>query len=458
MSRQHTGSHQRTSRASSSRHTSVGGRKQARSESSSNSRSQNRIDVPAHSIAVIGGGASGLMAAVFASGALRIDGDIVSIGDAKTHRPVDVYEAQTRTGKPVLVTGAGRCNITNAHVSSDAYRNPGFVDKAFATCTPKMVRAAFSSLGLEIYEEDEGRCYPVTNRASTVVDVLRAAIDRAGVSEHCSRRIEGIRRTSRGLFVRMPDGQAGPYDAVIIATGGKPAHDVIPEGVPSTAMRPTLAPLRVRGVNLRPVDRMRARCVLSCNGHVEAGEAMFRPDGVSGIAAFNVSRFARPGDELVMNLAPWASSPAFFSKRAKRIHPTTWEDMCRGIFLPRVGQMILSYCGIAPHDAFDPSRVHDFERAATGMKLVVEGIADPSRAQVHRGGVQVSSIDATTMQVKEHPYVYIVGEGIDVDGPCGGYNLHWAWTSGMIAGAHAYEHAHKTASTGHTSNVEGGRS
>lgn len=394
------------------------------------------------------------MAAVFASGALRVDGEIVSIGDEKAYRHVDVYEAQTRTGKPILVTGAGRCNITNAHVSSGAYGNAEFVDKAFGACTPKMVRDSFSSLGLEIYEEDEGRCYPVTNRASTVVDVLRAAIGRAGVSERCSRRVEGIQRTSRGLFVRMPDGQAGPYDAVIVATGGRPAHDVIPEGVQNMTMRPTLAPLRTHGVNLRPVDRMRARCVLSCNGHVETGEAMFRPDGISGIAAFNISRFANSGDELVMNLAPWASSPTFFSERAKRIHPTTWEDMCRGIFLPRVGQMVLSYCGIAPHDAFDPSRMRDFERAATHMELVIDGIADPARAQVHRGGVQVSSIDAMTMQVKGIPRVYVAGEGIDVDGPCGGYNLHWAWTSGMIAGVHAYKAA---SIRDYTSNAEDGR-
>jgi len=407
---------------------------------------QNRMThrIAGSAIAVIGGGAAGLMAAVVASGALEVrqDGPALPSSDAH-YRQVTLYEAQNRTGKPILVTGAGRCNITNAQVSPSAYRNDAFVTQAFSKCPPSQVMDAFSLLGLGVYEEDEGRCYPVTNRATTVVDVLRAAMLRAGVEEQCHRRVEALEHTPEGWYVCMPDGKEGPYAAVVIATGGKPAAHILPDDVPCTPLQPVLAPLKIQGVNLRPVNRMRARCILSYKEHSEVGEAMFRSDGISGIAAFNISRMVSPGDTIVLNLTPDAQAISdgqgeiFFARRAEQIHPRTWEDMCRGLFLPRVGQIILSYAGLSGQDTFDRDRLPDFVHAATHMELTVEGIADPGRAQVHRGGIDVSTIDPHTMELRQYPGLFVAGEGVDVDGPCGGYNLHWAWTSGLLAGAAA---------------------
>lgn len=404
-------------------------------------RARTHISVPSLSVAIVGGGAAGLMASLFASGYLCIrNGHVQRSAKAQSFVHVDIFESQKRTGKPILATGAGRCNITNAHISIDAYYNSSFVHTVFGIYPAHMVRDAFHLVGLGIYEEDEGRCYPVTNKATSVVDVLRASALASGVREICTHRVETVVHERRGWTVVMPDTTYGPYACVIDATGGHPYGHILPDGVHVHPFHPVLAPLELSGVNFGPVNRLRSACILSCRGHHEVGEAMFFSHGISGIAAFNISRIAHPGDTVVVNLAPWAKSRDYFVERAHVLRPTTWNDMCRGIFLPRVAHMIASYAQISLSDPFAEADIPAFVRAATHMSLTFDGIANPGRAQVHRGGVDVSAIDPASFEILSVPKgLYAVGECVDVDGPCGGFNLHWAWTSGIAAGSHIFQ-------------------
>ena len=179
----------------------------------------------------------------------------------------------------------------------------------------------------------------------------------------------------------------------------------------------------------------------------EKGEGLFRKYGVSGIAIFNLSRFAQPGDEVVLDFVPNLTRDdlqALLNERAAAFTAlggpaATCEDALRGLVLPLVAEALLIILKLKP---FDPATTKNMHRASMALKrfrLRVEGPGDAKQCQVHRGGFDCSEINPKTMEFYGFPGLYAAGEMLDVDGPCGGYNLHWAWTSGLLAGMSAIE-------------------
>ncbi|MEG0759795.1 MAG: NAD(P)/FAD-dependent oxidoreductase, partial [Raoultibacter sp.] len=174
----------------------------------------------------------------------------------------------------------------------------------------------------------------------------------------------------------------------------------------------------------------------------EDGEVLFRDYGVSGIAIFNLSRFAQRNDLLSLDLiSAWDEGAliAEFERRCRQFPKRPVVELCAGIAQTPVIRAVCKVADVAPDATLPAAQVKDLVRAFKGFELPVEGIGDVRQCQVRRGGFAVDGFDPATMQSCICPGLYVAGEALDVDAPCGGYNLHWAWTSGILAGRSAVE-------------------
>ena len=425
-------------------------------------------------IAIIGGGAAGLAAAIAAARGAR-DAEVV------------VFEADERVGRSILATGNGRCTFSNAQVDAGVYRHAEFVQAAFdelarqvcvgeraaesrgvtaeymaASCvidervpSPQVVddpvHAFFAELGLMWREESEGRLYPLANKASSVLDVLRAALVREGVQLSCERRVTHVDAPDHvgGRYhLRFADDSVEHAHAVIVATGGHTARELVPGHLAFVEPQPVLGPLRTDTTLVKPLNNIRVRCtatLVAPDGTPrasEVGEVLFRDYGVSGIAIFNLSRFAETGDTLTLDLLPQlddVACEAQLQARLNRIGAPTGEELFTGMLLPAVARAVLKQAGLRTEAARTVRDVPVLARALKAFTLTVHGIGDARQCQVSRGGFAVEAFSPRTMEAYDLPGLHVVGEALDVDAPCGGYNLHWAWASGLIAGRHAAE-------------------
>jgi len=400
-------------------------------------------------LAIIGGGAAGLVAAIAAGERAR---------ELAVPCEVVVYERDDRVGRSILATGNGRCNFSNLDLNLYEYHNADFVRRAYeAAGDMRFVRDFFDSVGLEWRAEPDGRLYPLANKASVVVDVLRAAASDLGVREACEQEVATIeppRAPGKPFTLRMKDGVFQRADAVIVACGGRHLPSLSVDGLSPTPLQPVLGPLAVapRDIPLvRELDNIRVRCnavlMREREGEYvaiasERGELMFRKYGVSGICVFNLSRLARPNDHIVINFLPEGLDEfpgdyltARWRALADRFgEPVTYEQMLRGFLLPRVSEALLKQRGIKPNEPCDVQGIGELARMTASFTLTVKGVGDEGLCQVRRGGVPVEAVSPESMEVADCPGLFVAGEALDVDGPCGGYNLHWAWTSGYLAG------------------------
>lgn len=411
-------------------------------------------------LAIIGGGASGLAAAVAAARALRECG--LAVGEDVE---VEVFEADERVGRSILATGNGRCNFSNSKLDLGLYRNGEFAGQVLGglaargvagSSAPGAARedpvlAFFADLGLEWREEADGRLYPLANKASSVLDVLRAALADAGGREVCDMRalrIDAPAREGDRFHLRFADGAVEHADAVVLAVGGRAVGQLeLPGGLSASPMEPVLGPLRTENSVTRRLNNIRVRCAVELeDAHGapkarEEGEILFRDYGVSGIAVYNLSRFAEPGDVLVTDLLPFVPADEaetyLYARRrrmASRRGGLTAEDFLRGLVLPLVGEEVLLVAGLDGKAPFRKQDVPALARALKGLRFGVLGIGDPKQCQVARGGLSPDDLDPSTMGLRGVEGLCAAGEAVDVDGPCGGYNLHWAWASGIVAG------------------------
>ena len=408
-------------------------------------------------LAVIGGGAAGLTAAITAGEQARACGfplDII------------VFERDDRVGRSILATGNGRCNFSNHNIKFFQYHNYVFVGEAIGRIgiapDDDMVHSFFANHGLAWREEADGRQYPQANKASVVVDVLRASAAAVGVREACEREVVAVeppRDSGKPFTLRMADGVFERADADIVACGGKAMSSLRAEGLDVLPLQPVLGPLRCSAEDAkltRELDNIRVRCDVSlARPHgdecaivaIEHGELMFRKYGVSGICVYDLSRLFELGDELRINFLPdfdpfeREEVEAFLGERwnvlATTFGTVSYGGFLRGLLLPRVYEALLKREGKHPDDPCSKADARDLACMLTMFPLGLEGIAEPDQCQVRRGGFDVAGFDSHSMEARNIAGLYACGEALDVDGPCGGYNLHWAWASGIIAGRSA---------------------
>lgn len=373
-----------------------------------------QVELPHHAdICVVGGGAAGLVCAIVA---------------AERGARVVVLERDLECGRSILATGNGRCNFSNSSLDCGQYNDPEFVRLVVGADWLGDVLSFFRESGLMWVEESEGRLYPFSRQAASVRNVLVSRARRSGVILACARGVRDITRAEDGFVV----GFASPLDDdetlfirathVVLATGG-PSDGQLDVGLRTHPARPILCPIACAGPALKALDGRRAyvRAELRRGAQtivLSRGEMLFRPYGLSGIVMFDLSRYAEPGDVIVLDLLPDIS----LSDAQRRARFTA-----DGILDPVVVQALR---GVASHN-------QNVVSLAKNLCYTVHGPAETSRAQVTRGGLVTAQFDPLTLEAHGIKGFFACGEALDVDGPCGGYNLAWAWKSGMVAGAAA---------------------
>jgi predicted Rossmann fold flavoprotein len=402
-------------------------------------------------VAIIGGGAAGLMAAL--SAGLR-------------DSTVALLEASDRVGHTILRTGNGHCNYTNRMLDNpeamELYHNAEFAHSVLTRCNYSFIQNMFYNIGiLAAPEMPEGRVYPRTYTASSIVDSLRLECKREGVLEvtgFMAQTLEPLDRDGKPLSLeqasskRAPlwritaqDGRTVEAKSVIVATGGGESL-LVSLGHKTTALRPGLCALATDTARIRGLDGVRCNSVVSLFDDadsakpvaVEAGEVLFRKYGVSGIVIFNMSRFAHEGSRLELDLMPEFNEvrvAGLLESRMQGFPSRNVSELLTGVFQKQVASALLKRIGVKLNS---PGSVIDVVRLAHTIKhfeLTVTGPANVENAQVTCGGLDVSQFNPETLESKLFPGLFAAGEVLDVDGPCGGWNLHWAWGSGFIAGA-----------------------
>ena len=342
-----------------------------------------------------------------------------------------MLEAGERAGAKILATGNGRCNLTNRELSAADYNQPSFVEPVLRLWGPEAVLSWFEGQGLLTALEREGRVYPLSNSANSVLDVLRCACVRAGAGVRTSARVERIAPLGRGdggFAIELKGGEHTRARSVVVAACADGARLLGDCGHELVSPQPVLGALATDTAPIRGLSGVRARCRLRLlDGERELfsqeGELLFRDYGISGIVTFNASRFALPGCTAEIDLVPSVGEGAFLGLLQERAAwAASYDELMQGIFHSQVNRALLRLAG------------GKIARAAKALRLRVEGPGDPKHAQVTRGGAAVSGFDPGTLESLRAPGLFACGECLDVDGPCGGYNLHWAWASGLVAG------------------------
>lgn len=381
-------------------------------------------------VAVLGGGASGIMAALAASeyGAETV-----------------LLEKNRRIGKKLLVTGNGRCNFTNMNLKAEDY-NSAFVCDALESFSPKAAVDFFRRAGLLSATEDEGRVYPMSNQASALLEVLLLELEAKKVRVICDFDIVKIGKKGGEFEITAKNGESVTADRIIAAFGGKAAPNTGSDGTGYRLLAElghSITPLDKALVQLktdRSIKGVRARAKASVGDKSETGEIQFTEYGLSGIPIFNLSRYASSGDTVTLDLMPDYTEKELFSYLSAR-KPQSLETYLVGTVPKQLGQMLLKECDIGKLSR-NSGTLEDFEiekiaKKLKNLRFAVTGKMAWENAQITKGGIRLSEVFSKDMQSKLVKGCYIVGELLDIDAPCGGFNLQWAWSSGFLAGKSA---------------------
>ncbi len=368
---------------------------------------------------------------------------------------VILLERQQRVGKKLLSTGNGRCNLTNTGASSEHYHGsqPGFPDAVLARFTPEDTLRFFDSLGLAASVEYGGRVYPQSNSANSVVDVLRFALMRDNISVRTSCPARKIEKRGAGFCVITDEGSIDA-DFVIVSCGGAAGAKVggvydgyellKPLGHKCTRLLPSLVQLVTDPTYPRALKGVRVMAKLRLEKDGEsiahsAGELQFTETGLSGPAAFDISRAAAEtgrGD-VHIDLSGGADIETKLRARIKANPGLCADDALTGVLHNRLGKMVVKYAGVAgakPLSELDGSDAAAIAMACRDFTIALRGVEDFDRAQVTAGGIKTTGVNPETLESWFVPGLFITGELLDVDADCGGYNLQWAWASGVTAG------------------------
>ncbi len=396
-----------------------------------------------NTVVIIGGGASGIMAALTAA-------------EDRENR-VLLLERQQRIGRKLLATGNGRCNLTNTGASAEHYHgeNPDFVRPALSRFPPEETLAFFHALGLLTVTEYGGRVYPLSNSANSVLDVLRFALDRADVEQRTACPVRAISREDGGFGIQTDEGRLFAEKLVVAcggAAGGKlggvtDGYELMKTlGHRRTGLYPALAPIYTDPEYPRALKGVRSQAALRlCRGGTTLGESegelQFVEQGVSGPAVFDLARAAaaeREGLALHVRFLPAGTDALALLRQRRACFPEQEAgELFTGMLHNRLGRMLVRYSGLSGSRAIGSLTDDELRRAAAAcgdFVLPVRGTAGFDSAQVTAGGIRTEGINPETLESRFVPGLFLCGELLDVDGDCGGYNLQWAWASGRLAG------------------------
>ena len=403
-----------------------------------------------NSVIVIGGGAAGMMAAVYA---------------AREGARVTLLERNEKLGKKIYITGKGRCNVTNA-AAEDAFmrqimRNPRFCYAALNLLDNAGLMAFFEEAGVPLKEERGGRVFPVSDHASDITRALERTLNRLGVTVRLNARVKALKTDARGAAgVVTEDGQTLEADAVVVATGGQsyPSTGSTGDGwamAEATGHRtkpalPALTsietaedwPFALSGLSLKNVA-LSAFGAKNKRFYHEQGELLMTHFGVSGPLALTLSSMLPEdpaGVRLELDLKPALDEATLDRRLVRDLTEQSRKQLATvmdGLEPHALGLAVLALAKLSP--GLSANAVTQEERKAIvrllkAMPLTVKRLRGLNEAIVTRGGVAVADINPSTMESKRVPGLYFAGETIDIDAVTGGFNLTLAFSTGALAG------------------------
>ena len=405
-----------------------------------------------HSLIIVGGGAAGLTSALIAKD-FGID--------------VAIIEGTDRIGKKILTTGNGRCNISNENINSNRYHseNPYFFQHTLDSFTVKDTIDFFSYLGIPLVTLDGGKMFPMSLQASSVIDILRFALEEKNIPVYVNTKAKEITKEKNSFKVYTTDNVTYECDKLIIATGGKSAPKTGSDGSGYTLAKqlghsvvsqvPALVQLKLNYNRLKALSGVKfdgyAEIFINDNAiQKEFGEILFTDYGISGPPILQLSRAASYGLSKSSKVSLRIDMlPNIDSKDLKEFLENHWSvfgnrslhDSFIGIINKKIIPIILKEASI--EDVHKPCSDLNWKEKNAIYALLkqwefeVSGNNSFANAQVTAGGVNTKEVNAKTLESNIVPGLYFAGEILDVDGDCGGFNLQWAWSSGAIAGKSA---------------------
>ena len=411
---------------------------------------------------IVGGSASGLCAAIQAA-------------RCKKAASIAVLEQMPRIGKKILATGNGRCNLSNVNAGGHAYRNADFAASALKKYDTQATLSFFKSLGLLTVADSEGRIYPMSNTAASVLDALRFEAERLHIQFFCGTAVKEIAVLKNGFSLRCLQTPDNPEKAknqaniiaefrakyLVLAAGGKasPVHGSDGSGFELlrqlghsiTPRFPSLVQLTTDTSLTKQLKGIRsaASIKVEIEGKIKSvaqGEILFTEYGLSGIAAMEASRavseyFAsgcKGGCCALLDLAPSLNKEdlKLFIKNFALDNPLLPpERLLFGIMPARIGQVVCKACGLYNiTGGLSEPQLNRLAEIIKEFRLQITGTKGFNQAQVTAGGADVNEFHPEFLASRKVKNLYACGEILDVDGGCGGFNLQWAWSSGLLAG------------------------
>ena len=406
---------------------------------------------------IVGGGASGMFCA------LRLAESGV--------KDVLLLERNDRLGRKLSATGNGQGNVTNTAMSAEHYFSgeAGRVASVLARFGAEDLIGALSALGGIFLPDAVGRVYPASRQAASVTDLLRFALE-GRVEVRTGVRVLSARRDGALFSVRTDGGKEFRGRALVLACGGKAAPHFGTDGSgyglarafghTVTPLRPSLVQLKTEQTYIRGLKGVRADCAVRLLPGAAAakgmpaskgdvclrGDLLFTDYGVSGDVIFRLSAFCREGDVLSVDFLPDCAPSAVAAAirgKAERYPQMRGEDLLRGIVNSAVGKCLAKYSANAPFSQ-DRGLADRLAACVKDFRLPVVGSLGFDYAQVTKGGVPLGEVDDDLMSRRAEG-LYLLGELLDVDGECGGYNLQWAFSCGAVAASAVAgrEYAHR---------------
>ena len=399
-------------------------------------------------IAVIGGGASGLMAAITAK---------------KSGKEVIILERKDRILKKVLITGNGRCNITNVNANISNYfgKNISSVENILNRFTPQDTMDFFNELGIVCNEENRGKVYPLSGQASSVVDALRFEAEKLGIKIETEFYVRKIEKDGFKFKIYSEDRKKIEAGRVIIAAGGQSYPELGSNGSgfelakelghSVTKLSPSIVQLKTEKYQVKGLQGIKTDVAVTAYGDNKKictydGELLFTDYGISGNVVFNIS-FVMPLYKNVefeidfMEKFDYNELYEILKERKRILSHLTMENYFNGMINKKLGQFLSKVSGIEklskPVKDLNDS---DIRKLCTVLKKYRVKILETTgfkNAQVTAGGVSLDEVNTETLESKIVKGLYFSGEVLDVYGECGGFNLQWAWASGHIAGENA---------------------